>query len=354
MTTVLISDLSPHAARSSRGVRRPAASANRGAHQAAGERGYALLLVMFLAAVMLILATRVTLNALTEGRRQREEEMIWRGEQYERGVKLFYHKKGSYPHTVDDLVKGTPGIRYMRKAYPDMSNPGGDGKWRLIYVTGAGTLIGSVRYTSLAQMYAAQHPGQAVPFGVVPGGIGLGQGGGSSGSSGPTGATGSQTSGPSGASGSTGSQSSNTDPSQSGASGGTGQGQTGSTGGFPPDQGASGFTGIFGGTGLEGLQPMPLATTGPVIGGSLIGVGANEDIFSIKVYKGGKKYKQWEFIWSPLEEAAAAQAQGGGFISPQPGGSAPNPGGIGINPSPSPSAPTPPAQPTPPATPPSQ
>jgi len=33
---------------------------------------------------------------LTEGRREKEKEMIWRGKQYTRGVKLYYRKLGGF------------------------------------------------------------------------------------------------------------------------------------------------------------------------------------------------------------------------------------------------------------------
>jgi hypothetical protein len=58
---------------------------------------------------------------------------------------------------------------------------------------------------------------------------------------------------------------------------------------------------------------------GPVLGGFLTGVGCTQDSPSQRVYHGGKKYIDWEFIWNPLEDAAAAMqqqlsgAQGGGL-----------------------------------------
>jgi hypothetical protein len=43
-------------------------------------------------------------------------------------------------------------------------------------------------------------------------------------------------------------------------------------------------------------------SSGPVIGGFIIGVAGKSDKSSIKVYKGGVTYKQWEFIFNPLEQ----------------------------------------------------
>ena len=49
------------------------------------ERGYALLVVIFLVTVLLLSTMVVATNILTEGRREKEKEMIWRGNQYARG-----------------------------------------------------------------------------------------------------------------------------------------------------------------------------------------------------------------------------------------------------------------------------
>jgi hypothetical protein len=48
----------------------------------------------------------------------------------------------------------------------------------------------------------------------------------------------------------------------------------------------------------------------PVVGGFLTGVGSKVDRNSIRVFKGGKKYIDWEFIWNPLEDQARAMQAG--------------------------------------------
>jgi hypothetical protein len=54
------------------------------------------------------------------------------------------------------------------------------------------------------------------------------------------------------------------------------------------------------------------------------------DTPSIKVYHRGKKYIQWEFIWNPLEEAAANMQQSLNPQGQQPGIGQPiGSGGIG-------------------------
>src|SRR6266702_1312533 len=109
------------------------------------ERGYALLVAIFLVTALLLLTMRVAPNILTEGRREQEKEMIWRGKQYARGVKLYYRKMGRFPTSLDDLAKPKMGsLRFLRQSYKDPMNKE-DGSWRFIYVGAAGQLIGSLK-----------------------------------------------------------------------------------------------------------------------------------------------------------------------------------------------------------------
>ena len=85
---------------------------------------------------------------------------------------------------------------------------------------------------------------------------------------------------------------------------------------------------------------------GPVLGGFLTGVGCTQDARSLKFYHGGKKYINWEFIWNPLEDAAAAMQQQMGGANGAPGLTGNGTMGLPI---PAPSAAA--AQPTPTETP---
>src|SRR6266850_2233394 len=124
-----------------------------------GERGYALLTVIFLVTVLLISTMTVAPNIVTEGRREKEKDMIWRGKQYTRGVKLYYRKMGRFPTSLDDLTKPKLGsIRFMRQAYKDPMNKE-DGTWRLIYVGAAGQLIGSLKPPQNLQIPQPTAPG---------------------------------------------------------------------------------------------------------------------------------------------------------------------------------------------------
>lgn len=283
-----------------------------------GEHGYALLMVIFLAAVMIIVAGSATLNLLTQGRRERDDEMIWRGEQYERAIRLYYHKTGRFPGSIDDLVKGSGELHFLRKQYKDPSNSE-DGSWRLIYVTPAGGLVGSVRYHSLAELNAAQHPGQATPFDTAL----------------PTNPLGQPPTNPLAPMGTQGPPSDQNPPDQSQ------QGQT-PPGQAPPGQAPSGQTPTSP-QGQQppvapnpgGLQPQPLGGgSSGTFGGSIIGVGGSADKPSLKVYQKAKKYREWEFIWNPLAEATI-QSQPGAAVG-QPVGASQGPTSAAPQPAPQP------------------
>src|ERR1700716_670299 len=120
-------------------------TALRGGYCKRRQQGYAMMMVLFFTALLLISAVVAAPRILTERKREKEQEMIWRGKQYVRGVKLYYRKMGRFPTTVDDLIKPKVGsLRFMRQAYKDPMNSG-DGSWRLIYVGPAGQLIGSLK-----------------------------------------------------------------------------------------------------------------------------------------------------------------------------------------------------------------
>ena len=350
-------------------ARRAAVSCRR-----SGEAGYTLLFAVFLAASMLIMLSIVSLKITTQGQREAEEEMIWRGHQYERGIQRYVQKFGRYPSKIDDLVKATSGVRYMREAYKDPMNKE-DGSWRFIYVTPAGQLIGSVRYTSLVQMAlmdkmasmggsmnamgaipgtsplngnAASSFGNSSGFGS-PGGFGSsnsGFGNSNSGFGGGSNGFGNQGSSGFGQQGNQGSNQNNRqqnqnqsgnqdnsgDNSGNGNSGGnpTGNSNGNSFGGQNSGGGQNGLGGggssAFGIGGANGQQSgsafgfssdqnggsSPLGQMS-VLGGSITGVGSKIEKPSLMVYKRAKKYKEWEFIYNPIEQQQqAAQGIGGG------------------------------------------
>lgn len=115
------------------------------------QAGFAYLMALVLVAVVVIGSAAVLESVTATERRDREREMIWRGDQYARGIRMYYRKVGRYPTSVDDLMEGVPGVRFLRQEYKDPMNKE-DGSWRFIYLNQAGQIVGSSRYASLQQM----------------------------------------------------------------------------------------------------------------------------------------------------------------------------------------------------------
>lgn len=269
------------------------------------ESGYVYLMVLFLALALVVGSTTAVQNVLTTGRREREENMIWRGNQYVRAIRLYYKKTGRYPQTLDDLEKGQPQLHFLRyAAYKDPMNKS-DGAWRLIYINGSGAIIGSVKYASLQQMAFLDLGGAQATAAQQGAQVGV-----------PAASL----------------------ASQSAASSATSAtGPNGATANQPGQP--------LGPNGQPAVNPLTLLkptgpVTGPVLGGFVTGVGSTVDRTAQRIYKGGKKYKDWEFIWNPLEDQALATAQGlGGQV---PAGIPGQPGqAIGVGPAGTNAAPNP-------------
>lgn len=222
------------------------------------QAGYSLLMAVFLVATVLILVAAAAPSILTQGRREREEETVWRGEQYERAIGLYYRKFGRYPTKIDDLTKQTNGVRFLRQAYKDPMNKE-DGSWRFIYVGPNGQLIGSQRQTSLLQNVLSTSP-VSVSSAV---------------SAGP----------------------------QSGTPSAT---MTFGAGGQPGP--AAGQTPGATAPAPNPLESQPQPLEGTVLGGNIIGVGSKVKQPSLRIYEGGDKYNQWEFIWNPNQQGQALPA----------------------------------------------
>lgn len=268
------------------------------------EGGYAVLLAIFMVATMVLLAAAAMPNILTQGRRLREQEAIWRGNQYVRAIRLYYQKNGQYPSNLEDLTKGNAaGVHFLRKAYKEPMNSS-DGSWRLIYVTPAGQLIGSVHYHNLQEMavasaFAGQLPGSVAGlasqlFGQVNPGLNGGTQFGA--------------------------------PSQTGT-------QPGQQNGLQSGQvGQPGLGGQISQNSIaSSAQPAPLEVAdSPVFGGSVIGVASKVKQPSLMVYQGGKTYLDWEFIWNPLMNGNGAPGQIAvpGLNVPGQPGAAPNPAAV--------------------------
>jgi len=91
-----------------------------------------LLVLMIAVAVLTITMLGVAHNYKRTLQREREVEMIHRGEQYERAVRRYFHKFGRYPTTIEQLEK-TNEVRFLRKRYKDPMSP--DGEWKIAHIT---------------------------------------------------------------------------------------------------------------------------------------------------------------------------------------------------------------------------
>jgi hypothetical protein len=309
------------------------------------EGGFAFLLALGLIVFVVAMSLIWLEQGATQHRRLVEEEAIWRGNQYARAVRLYFHKTGHYPQDLEDLQKGLPDLHFLRQAYKDPTNQA-DGSWRFIYVNAAGQIIGSTKYANLQQMALMDANGGQLP--TIPGAPGqIGVPAASLGDSNNNlnsqpgqpslgGGAGTDTSNQSGL-GTTGNPPPSSDGgqnpqtpdgqnpqspngqnpqnpqnSQNPTAGPIGQNPLGNQNPLSPLQ-----TGQLGQGGA--VTPASLAAMaqlkptgpvdGPVLGAFLTGVASKQDAPSLKVYHGGKKYINWEFIWNPLEDQAAAMQQ---------------------------------------------
>lgn len=82
------------------------------------ERGYVLLTLLLMVALMIIAAAAILPAISFEIRRDREEELIHRGVQYSRAIRTYYKKFGRYPTRIEEL-ESTNNQRFLRKRYKD-------------------------------------------------------------------------------------------------------------------------------------------------------------------------------------------------------------------------------------------
>ncbi|MBS1841895.1 MAG: type II secretion system protein, partial [Acidobacteria bacterium] len=232
------------------------------------ERGYALLLVVFVGTLMLIAAMTAAPGILINGRREREKEMIWRGNQYVRGIKMYYRKNGKFPTSLEDLTKPqAANVHFMRQAYKDPMNTE-DGSWRLIYVGPNGQLIGSLK----------PQPNLVLPTGI-PGAANIGTPAANLNGFGSVNSTG------------LGGQSSAI----------PGVGPQGGNPGAANGTNGTGTTEELDANGLPiGSQPTDTPT---IIGGNIIGVGSKVNAKSVIVYDKAYNYRRFEFYWDPSKDA---------------------------------------------------
>lgn len=244
------------------------------------EDGYLLVAVIFML-FLLVLSLSVALPKVREDiQRDRDLETMHRGQQYQRGIQLYFRKFNRYPPNVDALLK-TNEIRFLRKKYIDPTT--GKGDWKPI-------LFGKNQTPLAVGFFGKPLAGMALA------GMGPSGGNGLAGTSTPD---------------------SNTATSGTGAT--TGPGANGGS--------LDSLTGTSSGSG-----PSP---TGQTFGGAgIIGFSPASPKQSILVYKKKNHYNEWEFLYSPLADRmtninnspSQLPLQGGAPGAPAPTSPLPTPG----------------------------
>ena len=118
----------------------PRRPGTRGEFSGAHHRGYALVVIMMLTLFILIGLTAALPSVYTAGMREREEELLFRGNEYARAIALFRRQFRRYPTSVKELLE-TNGIHFLRREYTDPMTK--KGKWRFIHADAAGTPLDS-------------------------------------------------------------------------------------------------------------------------------------------------------------------------------------------------------------------
>jgi type II secretory pathway pseudopilin PulG len=151
-----------------------------------GNAGYAMAALLVAIAVMGVLMTAAMPSWKAMVQREREEELVFRGEQYARAVGLFQRKfAGGFPPSVDVLVEQ----KFLRKKYKDPM--AADGEFQIIYQNSLMAVPGQ------APAGATARPGMVAPP-TAPGLVPVEGGTGTSTRPGGAGSFGQQTAGPRG------------------------------------------------------------------------------------------------------------------------------------------------------------
>jgi type II secretory pathway pseudopilin PulG len=230
------------------------------------DSGYMLLVLMLAVAVLTITMLGVARNYRRSILRDREVEMIHRGDQYERAVKRFYKKNGRYPTSIEQLEDNNK-IRYLRKRYKDPMSP--DGTWQLVHLADIAKLKGLTTATGAQSSNSANFLSNSG---------GLGNASGAATGVAATTAAGTATNASASAGGTT-------DPSQ--------------------------VTAVTGGpvssTGVSGANP---ADGGVLGGGDVYGVVSKAKTEGIHSFGDKQKYNEWFFIYDPTQDTGKGLLSG--------------------------------------------
>lgn len=253
------------------------------------EDGYILITVLFLVALVLIGLAVAAPRMAQSIQRDKEIELVHRGEQYKRAIKLYYRKFGAYPTSVNQLLN-TNNIRFLRKRYTDPIT--GKDDWRLIH-------LGQAKVPPMGFF------GQ--PLAGIPGAANIGTpvsaaNGSATGATSPFGAT--STASPFGSvTVNTPEETSYSDGSDSGATGEDASSRPSVTITGAAAAPASSTSSGTGSAGTSSSSSSPFGSSSSLGSvGPIVGVGIPSTKASLLDYKKQTHYNQWEFVYNPIED----------------------------------------------------
>jgi type II secretory pathway pseudopilin PulG len=95
----------------------------------AGERGYTLLMLTFMLAVLTVTISVALPYWSKQAQREQEEELIFRGLQYAEAIRIFRNRFGRLPVKLEELYEVKP--RSIRKLWKDPMTE--SGAWTLVF-----------------------------------------------------------------------------------------------------------------------------------------------------------------------------------------------------------------------------
>ena len=129
-----------------------------------GERGHLIVGLAILIAVLLIMLTAAAQSWTFLMKRDREAELIFRGEQYAKAIQFYRKEMNQFPLKLDQLLdKGPHRHGFIRRLWPDPVAK--DGEWGLLYLSPTGKGFLNPYASQGAQIPGA--PGANDPFGTA-------------------------------------------------------------------------------------------------------------------------------------------------------------------------------------------
>jgi type II secretory pathway pseudopilin PulG len=104
------------------------------------ESGYTMVAIVIGMTVMAILLMAVSPSIATIMKREREQELLFRGKQYARAIALFQKRYGRFPNQLKELYENHP--RTIRKLFKDPMCNCPD--WHIIYQNSPDAIAGGI------------------------------------------------------------------------------------------------------------------------------------------------------------------------------------------------------------------